>query len=247
MPEPPSTRRPNVNPPRTEQSGGVNVHDARVDAGRDIAGRDIIEVRAEGFSASAVQKLLLTVGALVFFAALCSAVIFFSGGLLIGFAVFTAFNRDVPQSGAAAFDMQSKLSDLDSLPSGSPFNITFSEPELNSYVARLAPANGLQHAETRMLDQPGQLAIMGDYLPLGVPVAATFRLSTGDKPVQLQAATAKLLPIGNSPFGWVAVPNEVVEQAVRPITASLFQNVRFTSISNARGVERAWTVIGLKQ
>jgi len=81
---------------KREEPGGVNVEGGGdVTVGGDVAGRDVVKTTATttivGFSPKDVQRLIITVGVIVF----VTAGIFFSGGLAVGFVALRELNRTV--------------------------------------------------------------------------------------------------------------------------------------------------------
>lgn len=246
MTQPPTPQPDEVAPRTGEQSGGVDVSGGQVRSGRDIAGRDIVT----GYSAEAVQRLIVTVGALVFVTAFC----FFSGGLIVGIGALQALGKPVRSSEAAALSMQNKLNAIARLPSDTRFTVPFTEDEISSYVRFIAgPPLGLNDGKVRLLEPPGRLIVAGEWKALNnLPVAATFRLGPGDKPLRLESAAAQVLPTGDSPFGWVAVPNAVVEPTVGQIDERLFSNVRIETVRGGIAVtggvrQPEWSLTGVKK
>ena len=199
-----------------------------------------------GFSAQAVQRLVITIGVLVFVTAAC----FFSGGIVIGIGAFAALNRPVATSPQQAADVQRNMIEVSALKPGQRKTEVLSESALNSYVNRIVgPQAGLSNARARMLDEPGRILIAGNWSRLNnVPVALTFKLGSGDEPLELESAAAQLLPLGNAPFGWVAIPNALVEPTVRQLEGRFFTGARVESVravSNAN--ERTWAVNVVKK
>ena len=245
MSQPAEPHDTEVKPPSaTTQSGGVNVSGGRVEAGHDIAGRDIYE----GFSPSAVQRLVLSVGALVFLATMCSAVCFFTSGFVIANQV-NAFSRPIESTIPAARSMQNKLALMAQLRRGESAVLTFSETELSSYVRFvMGPPNGLSDARVRMSDTPRELALTGNYDALdGTPVLATFRMTTGDEPLELETTAIKAFGDVESALGWIVVPNALVATTVNNVIDPVFSQVRFADIRESRAAERSWTLIVVKQ
>jgi hypothetical protein len=196
-----------------EQSGGVAIDGQQVSVGRDVAGRDIVTtttVTHTGLGAAEVQRLMITVGVLVFVTAAC----FFSGGVAVGGVAIAALNRPVPKSDEMAIAMRNKLDQVADLSSGQSLELAFTEAELCSYVWRdLGPQIGLKDAEARLLGS-GRFVISGRWSGLGNSrIAATFRLQEGDTPIRLESAAMQVLPLGDSSFGWVAIP----PQALQPV------------------------------
>lgn len=194
-----------------DRSGGVDF-DGDVDVRGDVAGRDVVRHTVVGYSPRAVQRLIITVGVLVFVTAAC----FFSGGILIGARVFAALDRlpvnasgqSVQSSPEAARDFQAKINTIQSLEPGQAFQFTFSEDELSSYIHFQIGADlGLRDGKARFIE-PGLVAIGGQVQDLGnLNAVATFRVQEdADQPLRLESAAVQLVSIRNSSFGWVSVP-----------------------------------------
>ncbi|MBN1889724.1 MAG: hypothetical protein JW850_17135 [Thermoflexales bacterium] len=213
---------PGTTQTNSEQSGGVAIdgqqvsvgHDVAggdiITAGRDVAGRDIVATTTTytGMGAAEVQRLLITVGMLVFVTAAC----FFSGGVAVGGVAIAALNTPVPKSDEMAVAMSEKLERVADLSSGQSLELVFTEAELCSYVWRnIGPQIGLRDAETRLLGS-GRFVVGGQWESLGNSrIAATFHLQEGDTPIKLESAAMQLLPLGDSSFGWVPIPSLVLQ------------------------------------
>jgi hypothetical protein len=249
-------------PPPVQVSGTVGGDVAgrdvnkELNAGRDIVGRDVVTNTSTtttstttnvGFSAAAVQRLVLSVGALVFFTAAC----FFSGGIVVGGAALVALERPVNSNNeAAALRFANALHDLQTLPAGQAFRFTFTEEEISSYfrlvVAPSLPGN-ITDGKVRLLDN-GDLVVAGQAGFLrNATFAATFTWQdTPGEPLRLKGAAIRALP-GGSAFGWVAVPGFVL----RPVTSqinNLFGGVQFTNVDPGQiGTEPAWQVEGVSR
>jgi hypothetical protein len=217
-----------------------------LNAGRDIVGRDAVtntNTTNVGFTATAVQRLLLTVGALVFVTAAC----FFSGGAVAG-AGIVALARPLNSNNPAAADrFAADLAALQGLPAGTRFEFTFSEEEISSYFRlRVAPnlPGNITDGKLRLLDS-GQLVAGGRAGSLGgLPFAATFNWQdTPGRPLRLTGAAVQILPAGNSIFGWVLVPTAALG-SVEDTINNMFGNVQITGTRrSADGQE--WTVTGV--
>ena len=225
-----------TNPSEQPSSGGVNVTGGAVNAGRDIAGRDIVNV-SPGFSARAVIAIASAVGVIVFFATICSL----ASGLVIGGVAFSSFNRTIESTPAAASSMEAKLRALDALPAGQRFTLAFSETEISSYVRFIAgPQLGLNDARVRLLDEPGQLALRRQWNNLNL--VAVFSATNGNQPLQLENAAVQILPLGDS-FGWIIVTP--LAQSLANQTNDLFKGATFNRVQlDTSGNQRGWTVIG---
>lgn len=198
-----------------------------VNVGGDVVGRDkVVQV---GFDPTVVQRLLITVGVLVFVTAAC----FFSGGVVAGGAIAVLL-QTTPASAAAAQSMQAKIDSWQSLSRGDRFQDSFTEAEINSYVQYivgpqigLAPGTGTAH-----ILADGQLAVGGQLVALGNrPVVVVFKLQPGNltQPLKLTAAAVEVLPLHTPAFGWVAVPPALL-QPMETRVNSLFAGVEFTQI-----------------
>jgi hypothetical protein len=194
-------------------------------AGRDVVGGDVVTTTHVGFSVEAVQRLLITVGALVFVTAFC----FFSSGFVLGGAALVALDRDVASSPDAAQRFANGLAALQSLQPGEIATFTFTEDEISSYfrfvVAPSLGALDITDGKVRLLDDDrlvvgGQAGALG-----GVEFAATFAVTdTPGRPLDLNAAAVKVLPTQDTPFGWVLVPTRAlgnVEQTFNELFASV--------------------------
>ncbi len=229
-----------VPPDQSEgRSGGVDIRGGQTrvgrdlagrdieTAGRDIVGRDVVTITQTGFSEAAVQRLVITVGVLVF----VTAALFFAGGIVVG-GVFANLNKPVGSSPEAAKAMQAKLDTLGQLRPGQKFIATFSEDEISSYVKFVAgPQLGLNNAKARVLDQSGRIALEGNYAGLGnAQIVSIIRLGVNDQPTQVESAAVQVLPTGNSTFGWVYVPPPLVQPLAGQIDDRLFARVRLNAV-----------------
>lgn len=161
-----------------------------------------------GFSAAQVQRLLITVGGLV----ALTAILFFSGGLAVGFVAFNALNRPVGSSSEAAQRFDTSVAQIQNLSPGQPFEFRFSDEELSSWVKfvagpQLGFAPGTGRARIISADEfviAGQLAAANN-----LPVIATLKFTTDPaRPIQIQSASAKFLRVGEPTdmFGYIVVP-----------------------------------------
>ena len=213
-------------------------------AGRDVVGGDVVTTTATthvGFSAEAVQRLLITVGALVFVTAFC----FFSSGFVLGGAALVALDRPVGSSQDAAGSFAAGLAALQNLAPGETATFTFTEDEISSYFRFVvAPSLGglnVSDGRVRLLDD-GRLVVGGQAGALGgVNFAATFEVTDAiGRPLDLQAAAVRLLPTRGTAFGWVLVPTAAlggVEQSLNALFGNI-QILRLTPSANGQ----AWTV-----
>src|SRR5260221_7346147 len=126
--------RPAAPPPPPPHIGGNVGGDVaggdlnkELNAGRDIVGRDEVtntttNTTNVGFSAAMVQRLIVTVGALVAATAAC----FFVLGSVSAVAVAVAFNRPVNSNNQAAPpSFADNLAALRALPPGQPYEFSF--------------------------------------------------------------------------------------------------------------------------
>jgi hypothetical protein len=223
-----------------------------VTVGGDVVGGDKTTTTTThvGFSATQVQRLLITVGALVFLTAAC----FFSGGLAVGFVAFNALNTPVGSSQAAAQRFEVSLDRIQDLAPGQPFEFRFSDEELSSWVKFVAgPQIGfatetgrarILSADTVMIH--GQLASAGN-----LPVIATLKFTSDPaRPIQIVSAAAKFLRVGEptDSFGYVAVPPGFLADAEQRINQLIggVQVSRTTDISAAVGAP-ALSVEGVRR
>jgi hypothetical protein len=220
-----------------------------LNAGRDIIGRDVVtnaNTTNVGFTAAAVQRLVLAVGALVAATAAC----FFVLGSVTAVGIGLAFERKVPNNNlAAAASFADNLAALRALPPGQPYEFTFSEEDINSYFfMTVEPTlNGeVRDSQVRLLDAK-RLALSGRAQRLGgLRFAATFAWQTNrpGAPLALTSALVQLLPLGNSPLGWVPLPTLALQPLATRLNA-LFGNVGIVDVKSAPQAH-AWdvTVVG---
>jgi hypothetical protein len=225
--------------------------DVNIEAGEDVTigtfvGRDAVTNTTTnvGFSYKQVQRLLITVGLLVFVTAGC----FFSGGLAVGFGVFTALNKPVnSEDTAAAARFESFLAELQALPPGQPFIFNFTEKEISSYFRQtLGPQLGIRNGKVRFLDT-GSLVVSGQSAQVNnLTFAATFELQnvTG-APLKLKAAALQIFDAG--PLGWVAIPTSLLQPIADNLNAT-FGNVQLSEVeATAPQPDPAWSVSGAQQ
>jgi hypothetical protein len=217
-------------------------------AGRDVVGRDVVTTTNTtnvGFSAAAVQRLLITVGSLVFVTAAC----FFSGGVIVGGTALAALNTTVDSDDPqAAAEFAELLQALNALPPGAAIQFSFTEQQLSAYFRQVvAPTLPLDitAAKVRLLDNGG-LVVGGRAGALGgAQFAATFEWqTTPGAPLRLDAAAVEVLPLRNRVFGWVAIPTPLL----RPITDDLnqlFGGIQVTEIVPEADVANRWTVTAI--
>src|SRR5688572_15807355 len=175
----PHLKKPPPEPEADETYPGVKIRSRRdVNVDGDLAGRDIVKNTTTttthvGFGIDAVQRLVIAVGLMVFITAAC----FFSGGVAVGGVALAALKKNVGSSLEAANSMQAKLDEIRALGPGIPFQFTFSEDEISSYLRFIAgPPMGVTDGKVRLLE-PGKLVMGGQADQLGgLPFAATFEV-----------------------------------------------------------------------
>jgi len=241
--------------PRDEHSGGVEVSGGQVQIGGDVAGRDVVKVTQTGLAASAVQRLVVTIGALVLAVGFCflvTAACFFSGGVVLSAAVFTALNRPVETSPEAAQRMEQRLRDLNALSSGQTFSTKTTEIESSSYLRYiLGPQIGVSEPKVRYI-QAGQIVVSGRWTNLGnLPFVAAFRLGTGASPMEFEWMAVQVMQIPNSNFGWTAVPSVLVQAQATQVMGSVLGQLKLETITDVTpagaSVPREWQVTGAKR
>jgi len=247
-------------------SGGVNVGADDVAIGGSVVGRDqitsvgddliqgnVTNVTNVGLSPQAVQRLIITVGLVVFVTAAC----FFAGGIFVGANVFSALNRSVGSSQAAAASFEQKLNTIAQLQPGDTYQLRFTEDELSSYLKfTLGPQIGLNNARARVLAN-GQFVVYGRYADLGgLPIMLVGSPQPGsDQLFDVTQASAQIVPVDSgeantvSNVGWVPVPTALVQPVVDRALAPARQRFTFTTVSIANpsaGAANAWTVINVR-
>ncbi len=224
MSEPPAPAEPPKPSVTQNVSGGVTVQpggDTQI--GGDVVGRDKVTqttttVTNVGMAPEAVRRLVISVGTLVFVTALC----FFSGGVVVSFAALQAFNRPLPSSVAAAQDFQAGLSHVQSLPAGQAFRWSYAETDLSSYMHFiLGPQIGFD-ARARFLSD-NQVAFQGSWSGMGGrQVTVVTRMETNSPQVyHATSAAVQIIKLGDSSFGWVALPVSTVQPLVDAINQGI--------------------------
>ncbi len=255
-PRPAIPPRPSTPPVQIGGSVGGDVAggdlNKELNAGRDIVGRDVVTNTTTtnvGFSVAAVQSLVLAVGALVAATAAC----FFVLGAVSIAGVALAFNRPVNSNNQAlAESLGANLANARALPVGQPYEFSFTEEEISSYFHLLLEPNlqgQISGGQVRLLPS-GQVAIMGRAAALGgLRFAATFtwQKDTPGTPLRLTGAFLHVLPLGNTPLGWIGLPT-VVLRPFETMLNSLFGNVALQEVHPLSNVSNgpAWavTVVG---
>ncbi|MCC7358231.1 MAG: hypothetical protein IT317_02065 [Anaerolineales bacterium] len=217
-------------------------------AGRDIVGRDVVTNTTTnvGFGYAAVQRLLVTVGVMVFVTAAC----FFSGGAVLGGAAIAALNKpDTSLSAGLAAQFADMLATLQDLPPGEAATVQFTEPQISAYFAQtIAPALPLDITEgkVRLLGED-QVVVGGRAGGLGnLNFAATFDWQdTPGAPLRLSAAAVQALDLGKLPFGWVAIPTTPFQSLAGGLN-DLFSGVQITAVQSLPAEVPVWnvTVVG---
>jgi hypothetical protein len=216
-------------------SGAVKIEgQGDVSVGGDVAGRDVVKTTTQiGFSATAVQRLVLSVGALVFITAAC----FFASGVATG-AALLALAKSVNVSAQAADSMQAKLDALQALAPGETFQQTFTEEELNSYWQLVAgPAVGLTPGSGAVRLLPGhQILIAGTTGTTGgFRAAAIFeaRLNSPAQAFKLDSAAVQILSLGSTRWGWAPVPVAALQPVTQNINHLFPPGLVFTSVMDS--------------
>jgi hypothetical protein len=184
-----------------------------------------------------------------------TAACFFTGGVALGAGVISAINRPVNSTPDAAQSMQSKLQQIQNLPPGEQFQVTFTEAELSSYFRFVAaPQVGITDGKVRLLPD-SSLVVAGDVEQLGGrTAAATFELQDDpEKPLQMTGAALQVIDAGESSFGWIGVPTSTLgnleEQVNNLVSAGAFRVEDVQVIEDALpeepGDQPAWHVNGI--
>lgn len=252
-PKPPPSLDVNIQGQRDVSVGDVAGRDvvkSTTTAGRDVVGGDVVTTTHVGFNAAAVQRLLVTVGVLVFVTAAC----FFSGGVALGAGVFAALNRPVTSDNpVAAQSFAIKLAQLQSLAPGQPFSFPFTEEEISSYFRQIiAPQIGVSDGKVRLLDEPGELVVAGQAAQYGnLPFVAAFELrDTPGEPLHMTSIAVQIIQLKDregksSSFGWVVLPPFLFQGLAADLN-SLFGNVQLNTVAEtATGPNPAWIVDGV--
>ncbi len=219
------------------RSGGVDFGGDTAVSG-DVAGRDVIKTETTvGFSAKAVQRLIITVGAIVFLATALAFIL----GFFVASRIVADLRRPVASSPELAASLDAKLREAQGAPSGEMRNLEISEAELNSFVNREGGDFGLTNAKARFVET-GLVAIGGNLDSLGgLEVAATFRLQeNASQIVALESAGVRLLPFEGSALGWAALPNFAVADFADRVNQKLGSGYVITGVQ--AGGESGWNV-----
>lgn len=241
-------------PPPPPPAGGANIGADDVTIGGSVVGRDqitsttthvgddliqgnVTNVTNVGLSPQAVQRLIITVGLVVFVTAAC----FFAGGVFIGANVFAALNKPVGSSPAAAASFEQKLAAVSNLSPGETAWFRFTEDELSSYLRFiLGPQIGLDNARAR-ITADGQYVVYGRYADLGLPIMMVVEPQANTSQlVKINQAAVHLLPIGGdepgtiSSLGWLPVPGALVQPLVDRTLAKTGQHYQINSVAPSR-------------
>jgi hypothetical protein len=120
------------------------------------------------------------------------------------------------------------------LPPGQPYEFSFTEEDISAYFHLMLEPNlngEIRDGQVRLLDGK-RLALSGRAQRLGgLRFAATFAWQKNEPgaALELTGAMVHLLPLGNSPLGWVPVP----VAALKPLETmlnSLFGNVAIVDV-----------------
>ena len=215
--------------------GSVVGRDQITSVGDDLIQGNVTNVTNVGMSPQAVQRLIITVGLVVFVTAAC----FFAGGIFVGANVFSALNRPVGSNPVDAASFAQKIDAVAQLQPGETYQLRFTEDELSSYVKLiLGPQIGLSNARARILGG-GQFVVYGRYDDLGgLPIMLVGSPQTGgDQLFNVAQSSAQVIPLDSgqpntlSPVGWVPVPNAVVQPLVDKALASAQSRYTFTTVS----------------
>ena len=155
------------------------------------------------------------------------------GGAAI--VIVAALGRPVNSNNqTAAEEFAATLASVRSLAPGQSAEISFTEDQISSYFHLVIEPtlNGqITDGQVRLLDS-GQLLISGHASQLdGARFAATFapQQNVPRAPLRLTGALVRLVPLGNSPLGWVPVPTGALQPMADSLN-SLFGNVEFTNV-----------------
>lgn len=236
-----------------KSSSAIDISDSQVSAGGDIVGGNVNvagdSIRGQtvtvqrGFAATDVQKLVLTVGGLVFVTAAC----FFLFGAVSVAAFINVLNRPVESSPEAALSMRNKLNQMEALAPGDEFRVVFSEDEISSYFRFLAgPQLGISNGKARLMDNPGQIALGGNLDNAGgLPMTAEMYVTTNEAPLELKEVWIKIIPTPEGVnFGWIPV-TAFTRDLNAQINAALFGTVQFTQIAQTGGGTGAQPAVGI--
>jgi hypothetical protein len=213
---------------RTNVSGGVNVEADHVNVGGDVVARD--KVTYIGMSPHAVQRLVITVGVLVFATAAC----FFAGGLIVGASAINALQRKVDSNPVAGKQFETVLQEIAKLPSGQSAAWTFTEEQVSSYVRFiLGPQIELTNGKARLLPD-GRVVFYGSWSGfLNVPVMLVCSVQT--TPGQLYKVEGAAFNLFAGPdtipdLGWIPLPASTLQPLADQIGKAIGQNFRVVSV-----------------
>jgi hypothetical protein len=236
-----------------KSSSAIDISDSQVSAGGDIVGGDVHvagdSIRGQtvtvqrGFAATDVQRLVLTVGGLVFVTAAC----FFLFGAVSAGVLLNVLARPVESSPEAAASMQRKVQQIQALPPDTQFQVVFSEDEISSYFRFiLGPQLGVTNGKARLMDETGQIALGGNLASAGgLPFLAEMQVTTNAVPIEIQRVWLKVIPTPEGVnFGWIPIP-AIARDLQAMLNERLFGQVRFTQIGQTGGGTGAQPAIGI--
>lgn len=234
-------------------SSAVDISDSQVSAGGDIVGGNVNvagdSIRGQtvtvqrGFAAADVQRLVLTVGGLVFVTAAC----FFLFGAVSAAALLNVLARPVESSPEAAESMQRKVQQIQALPPNTQFQVAFSEDEISSYFRFiLGPQMGVTNGKARLMNETGQIALGGNLVSAGgLPFLAEMQVTTTETPIEIQRVWLKIIPTPEGVnFGWIPIPT-LTRDWQTLLNERLFGKVQFTRIGQTGGGTGAQPAIGI--
>ncbi len=166
-------------------------------------------------------KLGVVLGALMMLLIACG----FSGGLVAG--RFIQFTGDpIPNQPAVGAQLANELAEIESLPSGAQRQLEVDNIQATSYanLYLTGPDSPIERIHVRLLDTSETSLNMSVTLPvLGqkqVVAAYTIGLEQGRVIISPAAASVRLLNTGGL-FGWIAIPNFILEPVTRFIQGRL--------------------------
>ncbi len=179
-------------------------------------------------------KLGFALGALMVLLIACG----FSGGLVAG--RFIQFTGDpVPSEIAAGMQMANELAAIESLPAGAQSRLEVDNIKATSYanLYLTGPDSPIQRIHARFLDTSQTSLNMTVTLPvLGQrQVVAAYNISADQGRLVLgtEAASVRLLDTGGL-FGWIAIPNFMLEPVTRFIQSRLDGAAKIVSIDRLK-------------
>lgn len=175
-------------------------------------------------------KLGIALGALMMLLVACG----FSGGLVAGrFIQFT--NDPVPSLPSAGIQMADDLAAIEALPAGATTRLEVDNVKATSYanLYLTGPDSPIERIHARFLDTAQTSLNMTVTLPvLGqkqVVAAYNIGVDQGRMVIAPEAASVRLIDTGGL-FGWIAIPNVLLEPVTRFIQSRLDAASRTVSI-----------------